>query len=70
METDIGHAAGTIWQHLNQNGETTLSKLKKGLELPDQLLLMGLGWLGREGKVCLAEEKRSLKVALRESSPH
>jgi hypothetical protein len=49
MEGEIGDAAGMIWQYLNEHGQTTLGKLRQGTKLSDQLLLMGVGWLAREG---------------------
>ncbi len=67
METEIGQAAGTIWRQLDaQHGTTTLGKLKQTTRLSDPLLLMGLGWLAREGKVTLVRRARSLEVSLRE----
>ena len=66
MEEEIGHAAGISWQYLDQHGETTLSKLKQGTKLSDQLLLMALGWLAREHKLNLVQDKRSLKISLKE----
>jgi hypothetical protein len=53
METKIGDVAGTIWHHLSQHGEMSVSKLKQGTKLSDQLLFMGLGWLAREGRIAL-----------------
>jgi hypothetical protein len=66
MEVEIGHAAGVIWQYLDRSGEMPLSKLKQGTKLTDQILLLGLGWLAREGKVRFEKEGRTLKVGLRE----
>ncbi len=65
MEAKIGHAAGISWQYLEQHGVTTLSKLKQGTKLSDQLLLMALGWLARENKLNLVQQKRSLKISLK-----
>jgi hypothetical protein len=65
MEAEIGSAAGILWRYLNQYGEATLGRLKQGTRLTDQLLLMGLGWLAREGKLSLVREKRALKVSLK-----
>ena len=45
MQGKIDSAAGTIWQCLNEHGEITLSKLKQGTKLSDQLLFAGIGWL-------------------------
>jgi hypothetical protein len=66
MEAEIGDAAGMIWQYLDEHGETTLSRLKAGTKRPEQMILMGIGWLAREGKLRLAREGRVLRVALSE----
>ncbi len=65
METAIGEAAGSSWRYLEQHGETTLSELKQGTKLSDQLLLMALGWLARENKLNFVHDRRSLKVSLK-----
>ncbi len=65
MEAEIGEAAGISWLYLEQHGVTTLSKLKQGTRLSDQLLLMALGWLARENKLNLVQQKRSLKISLK-----
>ena len=65
MEANIGNAAGTMWHYLNRHGEMTLSKLKQGTKLPDQLLLMGLGWLAREGKLNFVANGKSIQVSLK-----
>lgn len=65
METKIGEAAGTVWRYLDAHGSTTLSGLRQGTELPDRLLHMALGWLAREGKLELVEDRRGLRIALR-----
>jgi hypothetical protein len=65
MEGEIGGAAGIIWQFLDQHGETALNKLKHGTKLSDQMLLMGLGWLAREGKLALVRQGRTLRIGLR-----
>ncbi len=65
MEAEIGQAAGISWQYLGQHGETTLSKLKQGTKLSEQILLMAIGWLAREGKLNVVQDKRSLKLSLK-----
>jgi len=65
MEAEIGKAAGISWQYLDQHGETTLSKLKQGTKLSEQILLMALGWLAREGKLSFVQDRRSLKLSLK-----
>ena len=53
MITEIGIAAGDIWHYLDQRGNATLDQLVKGIGRPRDLILMSLGWLGREGHVTL-----------------
>jgi Winged helix-turn-helix domain (DUF2582) len=67
MEHEIGEAAGQIWRWLEENGETTVPKMRQETKLSDQLLHMGLGWLAREGKIELIKDKRAVKVALNRS---
>ena len=66
MDTEIGEAAGQIWQYLAQHGEVTLPRLQQGTILPERLLLMGIGWLAREEKLRFVQERRGLKIALKE----
>jgi len=63
MET-IGQSAGQIWEYLNANGESTLTKMKKDLDLQGNFTELGLGWLAREGKVEITKKGTSTKVRL------
>jgi hypothetical protein len=65
MEAEIGSAAGTIWRYLSEHGETSLARLRRGTNLGDQQVLMGLGWLAREGKLRFARAARAVTVDLR-----
>ena len=65
MEAEIGSAAGIIWQYLNQHGETALTQLRQGTKLSDQLLLMGIGWLAKEGKLAVVKADRTLKISVK-----
>ncbi len=47
----IGETAGQIWNYLNENGETTLAKMKKDLDLKANFAELGLDWLVLEDKV-------------------
>ena len=60
----IGEAAGQIWNYLHVNGETTLAKMKKDLDLKANFAEMGLGWLAREGKVEMTKKGTSTNVRL------
>ncbi len=63
MET-IGLSAGQIWEYLNNNGESTLTKMKKDMDLKGNFAELGLGWLAREGKVEISKKGTSTKIKL------
>jgi len=60
----IGEIAGRIWNYLDVNGETTLTNLKKNLELKDSEVNLALGWLAREEKIDVQKKGTSVKVQL------
>lgn len=60
----IGETAGLVWNHLQSNGECSLSALEKGVEAPRSLVSMAVGWLAREGKIEVKEEKRAVRILL------
>ena len=64
MGTEIGEAAGRIWQYLAEHGETTLRQLQRGTTLPERLLHMGIGWLAREDKLYFVQERGIVKFSL------
>jgi hypothetical protein len=68
MITEIGIVAGEIWHYLDQHGEVTLSAIAQGIDRPRELILMSLGWLGREGHVILQQTGNDYKVSLRKNA--
>ena len=64
MKTEIGAAAGRIWQYRAEHGATTLPQLQRGTTLPERLMQMGVGWLAREDKLCFVQERGVVKLAL------
>ena len=67
MITEIGIVAGEIWHYLDNHGEVSLSSLAKGIDRPRDIVLMSLGWLGREGHVILQQVENDYKVSLRKN---
>jgi hypothetical protein len=65
INAQVGETAGRIWQLLNDQGPHTLPELKKKLHGSGELLSFALGWLAREGKVDITQEKKTVKVALK-----
>ena len=65
VQQEIINAAGLIYNYLEKNGEVTLAKLKKDLNLAGNYAEMGLGWLSREDKISYDAKARSISVSLR-----
>jgi hypothetical protein len=62
---EIGQAAGAVWKALADNGPLTVAKLLKKVNRPRDLVMQALGWLAREDKITITDEKRNRVVALR-----
>lgn len=63
----IGETAGVVWQYLKDHGKSTLKTVEKSVDAPAEAVSMAVGWLAREGKAEVAQEKRSLYVWLTEN---
>lgn len=64
MMEAIGQSAGQIWEYLSNNGESSLTKMKKDLDLKGNFADLGLGWLAREGKVEISKKGTATKIKL------
>lgn len=62
----IGTIAGVVWTYLSENGPVTQSKLSREIEAPRDLIMQGVGWLAREGKIRFEEGPRSKLLVLNE----
>ncbi len=65
MITEIGIVAGDIWHYLDQHKGCSLKQLVKGIDKQDDVVLMSLGWLAREGHVILERKDKEYKITLR-----
>ena len=67
MITEIGFAAGDIWQYLDNhhNHSTKLSALVAELYKPRDVIVMSVGWLAREGHLILEPDAHDYHVHLR-----
>jgi len=65
MITKIGIVAGEIWDFLDKNTQATLSRIASEIDHPNDLLLMSIGWLAREGHVVLEQHENDYKIVLR-----
>lgn len=64
MITEIGIVAGDIWHYLDQHQKGTLDDMVASIKKPKGLILMGLGWLAREGHVTLVEKSGTYEATL------
>ena len=67
METrqQLGVTAGKVWHILNDSGPQTVAQLKKKLNGSGEVVGFALGWLAREDKIDISQEKNNFKVALK-----
>jgi len=65
INTKVGETAGKIWHLLNEEGPLTFSQLRKKLNGSGEILSFALGWLAREDKVDITQDKKILNVALK-----
>lgn len=67
METieQVGVTAGKVWHILDEFGPQTLTQLKKKMDGSGELVGFALGWLAREDKIDLSQDKKTIKVALK-----
>lgn len=65
IKGQVGETAGRIWEMLNESGPQTLAQIKKGLNGTGELVGFALGWLAREDKVAISQDKKTFKVTLR-----
>ena len=65
MNEHVGVTAGKVWHVLNDLGPQTLAQLKKRLNGSSELVGFALGWLARENKIDISQEKKNYKVALK-----
>lgn len=60
----IGTVSGAVWEYLTENQPVTLSKLARDIDAPRDLVMQGVGWLAREGKIQFEKGPRSKLVSL------
>ena len=65
LNPQVGEIAGRIWHLLNDEGPQTLAQLKRQLNGSSELVSFALGWLAREDKVELNQDKKSYRVTLK-----
>lgn len=65
MKTAVGETAGKIWRSLSADGPQTVSQLKKKVNGSSDLVSYALGWLAREDKIDIVQDKKNVLVQLK-----
>jgi hypothetical protein len=54
----IGQTAGDVWQLLHGTGPMPISERLNKIDAPRDLVMQSIGWLAREEKLTVHEERR------------
>ena len=65
MLDDIGSVAGAIWRYLEDNDEASITKLTREIGEKERTVLMGVGWLAREGKLDFEKRRQGIYITLK-----
>lgn len=65
MSDTIGIAAGKIWDYLDKNGATSVSKVTKEAELNRNEVQRAIGWLAKEDKLNFEMDGRTELLSLK-----
>lgn len=67
MIIKLGVVAGRIWKYLEENKKAPLSELVSVINTDRDRVLMGLGWMVREGHAILEKTDGEYIVSLRKA---
>ena len=65
MEKTIGSVAGKVWDHLQTEGEVSVSAVARAVDEPQTKVNMAIGWLAREDKLEFDNEGRGSDIRLK-----
>lgn len=68
MLDGIGITAGEIWHYLEKHEEASVGKLTQELKQTERMILLGIGWLAREGKLNIEKRQRATYFMLNTTS--
>ena len=63
--SQVGETAGEVWRLLNSEGPQTFAQIKKKSRGTDEILRFAMGWLAREDKIEIIQEKKNLRIQLK-----
>ncbi len=65
INDEVGEAAGRVWQYLNTNGESSVTRICKDTKLEAKLCQRAIGWLVKEEKLQVRQQGRTEFISLR-----
>ncbi len=65
MSNIIGDAAGKIWQYLETNGPSSVTKIEKETEISSKEVQRAIGWLSKEDKLVIEIKGRVETISLK-----
>lgn len=65
MSDTIGNAAGKVWEYLDKNGATSVSKVTKETGLSRNDVQRAIGWLAKEGNLNFEMDGRTELLSLK-----
>ena len=65
MSNTIGETAGKIWEYLDKNGATSVSKITTETGLNKNDIQRAIGWLTKENKLSIEMKGRAETLSLK-----
>ncbi len=65
MSNNIGDIAGKIWEYLDKNGATSVTKVTKETGATRNDIQRAIGWLAKEDKLTFKMEGRTELLSLK-----
>ena len=65
VEEVFGVNAGKVWNVLNQEGALSVKDIAREAQLKINEVFAALGWLGKEGKIEIIQDKKKILYKLR-----
>ncbi len=65
IKPQVGETAGQVWHILSDGGPQTLSQIRKKLNGSSELVTLALGWLAREDKIEIKQDKKNFTIELK-----
>ena len=65
LNTTIGDAAGKVWEYLDKNGPSSVTKIATDTEISKNDMQRAIGWLAKEDKLEVEVKGRTETLLLK-----